>query len=103
MLLVVGLAAFGFYASRAASRSSDDCCNRTRIRDVANILSCPSCAAVILPQEAGELCPKCRTPLPQSAIETVMPQDLRGMDDATRLAPGTGPHRQIRLEPARSA
>jgi tRNA A-37 threonylcarbamoyl transferase component Bud32 len=57
---------------------------------VSNILSCPSCAAVIVPQEAGEFCPKCRTPLPQSAIETVMPQDLPGMDDATRLAPGTG-------------
>ena len=60
-----------------------------------NILSCPTCAAVIVPQEAGEFCPKCRTPLPQSAIETVMPQDLPGMDDATRLAPGktsSGPH-----------
>ena len=55
-----------------------------------NILSCPTCAAVIVPQEAGEFCPKCRTPLPQSAIETMMPQDLPGMDDATRLAPGTG-------------
>jgi tRNA A-37 threonylcarbamoyl transferase component Bud32 len=57
---------------------------------VSNILSCPTCAAVILPQEAGEFCPKCRTPLPQSAIATVMPQDLPGMDDATRLAPGSG-------------
>jgi tRNA A-37 threonylcarbamoyl transferase component Bud32 len=54
---------------------------------VSNILSCPACAAVILPQEAGEFCPKCRTPLPQSAIDTVMPEDLPGMDDATRLAP----------------
>jgi serine/threonine-protein kinase len=62
---------------------------------VPNILSCPTCAAVIVPQEAGEFCPKCRTPLPQSAIETVMPQDLPGMDDATRLSPGktsSGPH-----------
>jgi hypothetical protein len=58
---------------------------------VPNIYSCPSCAAVIVPQEAGEFCPKCRTPLPQSAIETVMPQDIPGVDDATRLAPGTGP------------
>jgi tRNA A-37 threonylcarbamoyl transferase component Bud32 len=54
---------------------------------VSNILSCPSCAAVILPQEAGSVCPKCRTPLPQSAIDTVTPEDLPGMDDATRLAP----------------
>jgi len=57
---------------------------------VPNILSCPTCAAVIVPQEAGEFCPKCRTPLPQSAIETAMPQDLRGVDDATHLATGTG-------------
>ena len=57
---------------------------------MANILSCPTCAAVIVPQEAGEVCPKCRTPLPQSQIETVMPQDLPGADDATRLATGTG-------------
>ncbi len=57
---------------------------------MSNILSCPTCAAVIVPQEAGDVCPKCRTPLPQSQIDTVMPADLPGMDDATRLAPGDG-------------
>ncbi len=57
---------------------------------MSNILSCPTCAAVIVPQEAGEFCPKCRTPLPQSEIETMMPPDLPGMDEATRLAPGAG-------------
>jgi serine/threonine-protein kinase len=57
---------------------------------VANILSCPTCAAVIVPQEAGEVCPKCRTPLPQSQIETVMPQDLAGTDDATHRPRGVG-------------
>ena len=55
-----------------------------------NLYSCPTCAAVIVPQESGGACPKCRTPLPQSEIDTVMPQDLPGMDDATRLAPGSG-------------
>jgi serine/threonine-protein kinase len=61
---------------------------------VSTIISCPSCAAVILPQEAGPVCPKCRTPLPQSAIDTMLPQDLPGVDDATRLAPSApaGPH-----------
>jgi serine/threonine-protein kinase len=58
---------------------------------VSNILSCPACGAIILPQEAGDSCPKCRTPLPQSAIVTVMPHDLPGMDDATRLAPESKP------------
>jgi serine/threonine protein kinase len=57
---------------------------------VANILSCPTCAAVIVPQEAGEVCPKCRTPLPQSQIETVMPQDLAGTDHATHRPRGVG-------------
>jgi tRNA A-37 threonylcarbamoyl transferase component Bud32 len=57
---------------------------------VPNLYSCPTCAAVIVPQESGGACPKCRTPLPQSEIETVVPQDLPGMDDETRLAPGSG-------------
>ena len=56
-----------------------------------NILQCPSCAAVILPQEAGEFCPKCRTPLPQSTIETVMPEDMPGLEGVTRLAPARPP------------
>ena len=50
-------------------------------------ISCPACAAVILPQEAGESCPACRTPLPPSAVATMMSDDLPVMDDATRLAP----------------
>ena len=56
-----------------------------------NIFQCPSCAAVILPQEAGDVCPKCRTPLPQSAIETVMPGDMPGIEGVTRMAPGGRP------------
>ncbi len=57
---------------------------------MANILSCPTCAAVIVPQEAGELCPKCRTPLPQSQIETVMPRDLPGIDGTGHVTAGAG-------------
>jgi hypothetical protein len=56
---------------------------------VPNILSCPNCAAIVVPQESGDCCPQCRTPLPQSDIETMMPDDLDGM---TRLAEdGTHP------------
>jgi serine/threonine-protein kinase len=44
---------------------------------VPGILSCPTCAAVVVPQEAGGFCPQCRTPLSQSDIETMMPQDLK--------------------------
>jgi serine/threonine protein kinase len=40
---------------------------------VSSILSCPSCAAVVVPKEAGDVCPQCRTPLP-------------GLDVLTRLA-----------------
>ena len=36
----------------------------TGLTAVANILSCPSCAAVVVPQESGGVCPQCRTPLP---------------------------------------
>ncbi len=57
---------------------------------MANILSCPTCAAVIVPQEAGDICPKCQTPLPQSQIETVMPRDLAGQHGVTHPSPGTG-------------
>jgi serine/threonine protein kinase len=48
---------------------------------VPNILSCPSCAAVVVPQEAGTVCPRCHAPLLQSDLET-MPAD----GDVTRLA-----------------
>ncbi len=50
---------------------------------MANILSCPSCAAVVVREEAGSFCPQCRTPLPQSDVEVPVPQDA---DDVTRLA-----------------
>jgi serine/threonine-protein kinase len=49
---------------------------------VSHILSCPNCAAVVVPQEAGTTCPQCRTPLPQAVIETMMAAQL---DEMTRL------------------
>jgi len=30
---------------------------------MANIVSCPVCAAVVVPGEAGAICPQCRRPL----------------------------------------
>ena len=40
---------------------------------MAYIVTCLKCGAVVVPQEAGNACPQCRTPLPQSDIETRMP------------------------------
>jgi eukaryotic-like serine/threonine-protein kinase len=48
-----------------------------------NILSCPSCAAIVVREEAGAVCPQCRTQLPgvvgadQSADETQLAADAR--------------------------
>jgi Protein kinase domain len=50
---------------------------------VANLLSCPSCAAVVVREEAGSTCPKCRMPLPD--VEPAWPTVG---DDKTRLADG---------------
>jgi eukaryotic-like serine/threonine-protein kinase len=50
---------------------------------VPNIISCPKCAAIVVLQEAGEFCPQCRTPLPQSHVETKLQPDA---DELTRLA-----------------
>jgi protein kinase-like protein len=51
---------------------------------VPNIVTCLNCGAVVVPQEAGNACPQCRTPLPQSDIETMMPRN----PEAPRLAAG---------------
>jgi len=55
---------------------------------VPSIISCPNCAAVVVPQEAGGFCPQCRTPLPQSDVDTVLAHDA---EDVTRLAAGSVP------------
>ena len=60
---------------------------------MATIVSCPNCAAVVVPQESGRLCPQCRTPLPLPLPvpddRTLSPDDS---PDVTHLAdPGSGP------------
>jgi hypothetical protein len=47
-----------------------------------HILSCPNCAAVVVPRESGGVCPQCRTALPQVLLETAMAVDA---EDMTRL------------------
>jgi hypothetical protein len=34
---------------------------------VSNLLSCPSCAAVVVPEESSGVCPQCHTPLTLSS------------------------------------
>ena len=43
-------------------------------------ISCPVCAADVVPAEAGSICPQSRTPLPESQIETIVParRDAQG-------------------------
>ena len=52
---------------------------------MADILSCPACAAVIVPQETGDVCPKCHTALSNMPTAPNMP-NRSSMDHATRLA-----------------
>jgi hypothetical protein len=47
---------------------------------VANLLSCPSCAGIVVPEESGGVCPHCRSPLSDVAT-------LDDSDSETRLAP----------------
>jgi len=61
---------------------------------VANILSCPSCAAVVVPQESGGVCPQCRTPLSgvaaaESGDETRLAADARTVAASSRPGSGT--------------
>jgi hypothetical protein len=60
---------------------------------VANILSCPTCAAVVVPQESGGACPQCRTPLPgfSAAAGTPEVDETRLAADARLLAGGSRP------------
>jgi Protein kinase domain len=53
---------------------------------VSGIVSCPNCAAIVVPQEARGVCPQCHTPLPQSEIETMM---AGGMTGGTPAEKGT--------------
>ncbi len=48
-----------------------------------SLLSCPNCAAVVVPEESGGFCPQCRLPLDESNIVTIGAADSH---DVTRLA-----------------
>jgi tRNA A-37 threonylcarbamoyl transferase component Bud32 len=39
---------------------------------VPDLLSCPNCAAIVVPKESGGFCPQCRTPLSESDVETIL-------------------------------
>src|SRR5262245_43085195 len=68
-----------------------------------NTISCPVCAAAVVPGDADAICPHCRTPLLQSDVETMMPAGREsqaatsssgwlsssGAIDHGRFAPGT--------------
>jgi tRNA A-37 threonylcarbamoyl transferase component Bud32 len=53
---------------------------------VPSIISCPKCAAIVVPQESGGICPQCRTPVTSDDVVTA--PDNRS--DATRLAESSG-------------
>jgi len=55
---------------------------------VAKILSCPNCAAVVVPEESGNVCPQCRTPFPSGAVGVV--DGSEETSDVTRMAEGSG-------------
>jgi serine/threonine-protein kinase len=56
-----------------------------------NIISCPSCAAVVVREEAGAICPQCRAPLPQSDVVTVMAEDMTRLADPELANPDATP------------
>ena len=49
---------------------------------MSSVISCPSCAAIVVPNESGDVCPQCRTPLPNPGVLTRMAEG-----DETHLAP----------------
>ena len=51
---------------------------------VANTQSCPTCAAVVVPEQPGGFCPQCRSAIVQSDVQTMLRAGAD--DDATRLA-----------------
>jgi tRNA A-37 threonylcarbamoyl transferase component Bud32 len=64
---------------------------------VSNILSCPSCAAVIVPEESGGVCPQCHTPVTPSDVDVTVAAvttktawlSASGAIDHGRFAPGS--------------
>src|SRR5688572_30619801 len=55
---------------------------------VANVVSCPSCGAIVLPLESGNICPHCRTPLDASADVTRLADPAALSPPAAQPAPG---------------
>jgi serine/threonine protein kinase len=74
------------------------------------VVSCPTCAAIVVPQEAGRLCPQCHSPLALSEDRTIGPDDNN--PDVTRLvdegsadsssAPHRDPPKRPRTKDSRS-
>jgi serine/threonine-protein kinase len=55
---------------------------------VSNVVSCPSCGAIVLPLESGNICPHCRKPLDASADVTRLADPAAGSPPAAQPAPG---------------
>ena len=53
------------------------------------VVSCPTCAAIVLPEESGGFCPQCRTPLVDSSAETRLSPDTRPEAAAVPGAPAS--------------
>jgi Protein kinase domain len=80
---------------------------------VASIVSCPTCAAIVVPKESGGVCPQCRTPLPGVVVETIAGDDDAGLSDVasakseggdvTRLADGNDSERSKPRSSSRSS
>jgi hypothetical protein len=58
---------------------------------VSTILSCPNCAAVVVPQESGRFCPQCRTPLPIPEDQAINAAEDDSSDVTRLVDPGSGP------------
>ena len=55
---------------------------------MSSIISCPNCAAVVVPQEAGEFCPQCRAPLPSAdAVTRLANEEVTHRVDETPAPP----------------
>ena len=59
---------------------------------MANVVSCPNCAAVVVPQESGGFCPQCRLPLPETLDETRLAPPRPAAPEGVKTASsGSGP------------
>jgi hypothetical protein len=56
---------------------------------VDNVVSCPSCGAIVLPLESGNICPRCHTPLDASADVTRLVEPSAEAPPAADQTPST--------------